>query len=457
MNYHKHFQKVLLFSVELEKHIMYNRSGDEMIKIIGAGLAGVEAAYYLANQGLDVTLYEMRPHKMTPAHQTGNFAELVCSNSLRSDDIKNAVGLLKREMETIGSLVMAAARHASVPAGSSLAVDRLLFSQFIEEKLSTHKHIKIIREEVKEINTNEPTIICAGPLVSDDLSMHLQMLLHQDYLHFFDAVAPIIDTESINMDIAYLKSRYDKGEAAYINCPMNKNQYETFYDALIHAESVQVKGFENNVFEGCMPVETMASRGHDTLLYGPMKPVGLHVEGREKPYAVVQLRQDDAVAQMYNIVGFQTHLTWHEQKRIIQMIPGLEKAKILRYGVMHRNTYIESPKVLNSSFQVKNYPNLFIAGQISGVEGYVESAASGLHAAMQMARVLKGQDLKPLPRETMMGAMAHYVSTPNKSFVPMNANLGLLPALGFKHYKKERKELYAGRSLLMLDEYLEAS
>ncbi len=426
-----------------------------MTHIIGAGLAGVEAAYYLAHQGIDVTLYEMRPHKMTPAHQTGDFAELVCSNSLRSDDIKNAVGLLKREMEMIGSLVMKAARYASVPAGSSLAVDRKLFSSYIEEKLNHHPHITIVRKEVKTIDLNSPTMVCAGPLVSDDLSKHIQSLLHQDYLHFFDAVAPIIDATTINMDIAYLKSRYDKGEAAYINCPMSEDQYEIFYKALIHAEKVKIKDFEDQVFEGCMPVETMASRGHDTLLYGPMKPVGLWVDGKEKPYAVVQLRQDDAAKKMYNIVGFQTHLTWPEQKRVIQLIPGLEKANILRYGVMHRNTYIESPQVLNEAYQVIAHPHVFIAGQLSGVEGYVESAASGLNAAMQMARVLKGDVIKPLPRETMMGAMAHYIATPNVSFVPMNANLGLFPSLGFKHSKKERKALYAKRSLEALKAYLE--
>ena len=319
-----------------------------------------------------------------------------------------------------------------------------------------HPNISIVREEVKAIDVEIPTMVCAGPLVSDDLSKHLQALLHQDYLHFFDAVAPIIDAHSINMDIAYLKSRYDKGEAAYINCPMNKEEYEAFYDALIHAEKVNVKDFENNVFEGCMPVETMAGRGHDTLLFGPMKPVGLALDGKEKPYAVVQLRQDDAAKQMYNIVGFQTHLTWPEQKRIIQMIPGLENAHILRYGVMHRNTYIESPRVLNAAYQVKAYPNLFIAGQISGVEGYVESAASGLNAAIQMARYVKGLPVKPLPPVTMIGAMAHYISTPNQSFVPMNANLGLFPQLTFSHAKRDRKAFYAERALKALDEYLEA-
>lgn len=434
---------------------MYNRSGDLMVRIIGAGLAGVEAACYLANQGIDVVLYEMRPHKMTPAHQTGNFAELVCSNSLRSDDIQNAVGLLKREMETIGSLVMRAARIASVPAGSSLAVDRDIFSSVIEEALTNHPHVKIVREEVLTIDLDIPTIVCAGPLVSDALSARLQALLHQDYLHFFDAIAPIIDAHSINMDVAYLKSRYDKGEAAYINCPMNKDQYDAFYDALIHAETVKVKDFEYNVFEGCMPCETMASRGHDTLLYGPMKPVGLARDDTEKPYAVVQLRQDDAAKEMYNIVGFQTHLTWPEQKRIIRMIPGLEQAEILRYGVMHRNTYIESPNVLNAGYQTKTYPNLFIAGQLSGVEGYVESAASGLSAAIQMTRMLKGLPIKPLPRTTMIGAMAHYIATPNMSFVPMNANLGLFPQLEFSHAKRDRKAFYAKRALEALDQYLE--
>lgn len=432
---------------------MYNMSGDDMIHIIGAGLAGSEAAYYLANQGFNVKLYEMRPYKMTPAHQTGDFAELVCSNSLRSNDPFNAVGMLKREMSMFNSLIMEAALHSEVPAGSSLAVDRHLFSSYIESKITDHPLIEIIREEVTKIDTNELTIIAAGPLASDQLTQDIQQKFHMEHLHFFDAIAPIIEASSIDMNICYLKSRYDKGEAAYLNCPMDEDQYHHFYEAIIHAKKVDVKDFEKNVFEGCMPFEVMAERGKETLLYGPMKPVGLEKEG-QRYHAVVQLRQDDAAKTMYNIVGFQTHLTWDEQKRVIQMIPGLEKANILRYGVMHRNTYIESPKIINQSFQSSTYPNIFFAGQISGVEGYVESAASGLNVAIQVTSLLKNNALKPLPIETMMGAMAAYVSTPNSSFVPMNANLGLLPPLEFKHPKKMRKTLYFERSMNALKEYI---
>ena len=434
---------------------MYNRSGDEMVKIIGAGLAGVEAAYFLANQNIKVKLYEMRPKKMTPAHQTGHFAELVCSNSLRSNDELNAVGLLKREMQSFNSLIMEAAYYAQVPAGSSLAVDRDMFSGFIEDKIKNHPNIEVILDEVLDIDTDEYTIVAAGPLASDSLFENIKSLFHQDHLHFFDAIAPIIDASTIDMNTCYLKSRYDKGEAAYINCPMNKEEYERFYQALTTADLVEHKGFENNVFEGCMPVEVMASRGEQTLLYGPLKPVGLEVEGKEKPYAVIQLRQDDYSKSMYNIVGFQTHLTWPAQKKVISLIPGLENAKIVRYGVMHRNTYLESPNILNAAFQSKDYPKLFFAGQISGVEGYVESAASGLNAAIQMASLIKNEKIVPLPKETMMGAMAHYISTPNKSFVPMNANLGLFPELGYKHKKKERKMLYRDRSLEALKTFKE--
>ena len=434
---------------------MYNRNGDKMVKIIGAGLAGVEAAYFLANHNIKVKLYEMRPKKMTPAHQTGNFAELVCSNSLRSNDLHVAVGLLKQEMRILGSLVIEAAEHASVPAGSSLAVDREIFSTYIEDKLKKHPNIEVVFEEVEKINTDEFTLVCAGPLASDALASHLSEIFHQTHLHFFDAVAPIIEKDSINMKIAYLKSRYDKGEAAYINCPMNKEEYDRFYSALIGSDKVVPKDFENNVFEGCMPVEVMASRGEQTLLYGPLKPVGLEQEGKLRPYAVVQLRQDDAKQTMYNIVGFQTHMTWPEQKRIIQMIPGLEKANILRYGVMHRNTYIESPNVLNAGFQSKEFPKVFVAGQISGVEGYVESAAAGLNAAIQIVSYINGEKIIPLPDKSMMGAMSHYISTPNQSFVPMNANFGLLPELGFKHKKKERKDLYASRALDLVKEFKE--
>lgn len=426
-----------------------------MVTIIGAGLAGSEAAYTLARHGIPVKLYEMRPKKMTPAHQTGSFAELVCSNSLRSNDIHNAVGLLKEEMRRLGSLIMKAAQVAEVPAGSSLAVDRVLFSSYIEEKIHQHPLIEVIYDEFISLDPNQITMVCAGPLASESLSSSIQELFHLDHLHFFDAIAPIIDAKTINMDIAYLKSRYDKGEAAYINCPMTEEEYYAFYDAVINAKKVEIKDFENNVFEGCMPFEVMAERGKETLLYGPMKPVGLEQEGKKRPYAVVQLRQDDAAKSMYNIVGFQTHLTWDEQKKVIHMIPGLENATILRYGVMHRNTYLESPKILNASYQSTLYPNLFFAGQISGVEGYVESAASGLNAAIQLVLRLKKGILKPFPKETMMGAMAHYISTPNQSFVPMNANLGLLPALDHKHKKKDRKSLYAERALAALTEFME--
>lgn len=428
-----------------------------MINIIGAGLAGVEAAYYLANQGIKVKLYEMRPKKMTPAHQTGHFAELVCSNSLRSNDVLNAVGLLKLEMQSFNSLIMEAAYHAEVPAGSSLAVDRDMFSSYIEDKIKNHENIEVILEEVKEIDLDQYTIVAAGPLASDDLFASIQKILEHEHLHFFDAIAPIIDYQSVNMDICYLKSRYDKGEAAYLNCPMNKQEYDQFYEALITADMVEQKDFEKNVFEGCMPVEVMASRGKETLLYGPLKPVGLGVEGKEKPHAVIQLRQDDYKKTMYNIVGFQTHLTWGAQKKVIRLIPGLENAEIVRYGVMHRNTYIESPSVLNSSFQVIKHPKLFFAGQISGVEGYVESAASGLNVAIQLTSLIKHNKLSPFPVETMMGAMAHYISSYNRSFVPMNANLGLFPELGFKHKKHDRKMLYSERALKHIEIFKEAN
>jgi len=423
-----------------------------MIKIIGAGLAGSEAAWYLANQGYKVKLYEMRPVKMTPAHQTSNFAELVCSNSLRSNDPHNAVGMLKNEMMAIGSLIMEAAYQKEVPAGSSLAVDRVGFSAYVTDKIKNHPNIEVVTEEVTDISIDEFTIIASGPLTSDALSSKIQALFDAKQLHFYDAVAPIIDGETINYDIAYLKSRYDKGEAAYVNCPMNKAQYDLFYDELMKAERATLKDFEVNVFEGCMPVEIMASRGRETLLFGPLKPVGLE-HNDSRPHAVVQLRQDDAAHTLFNMVGFQTNLKWGEQKRIIRLIPGLENADIVRYGVMHQNTYLESPHILNGCYQSKQYPKLFIAGQISGVEGYIESAASGLSAAYHLVRLLQNKEIKPFPRETMIGAMSYYVSTPNKSFNPINANLGILPALD-KHKKMDRKRLYAERAKQSLEDFL---
>lgn len=426
-----------------------------IINIIGAGLAGSEAAYQLLKRGYKVKLYEMRPTKMTDAHKTEKFAELVCTNSLRSTDIKNAVGLLKHEMTMLDSLIIEAANYAQVPAGGSLAVDRDMFSNYIQNKLLSFDNLEVIREEVKKINEEEITIIATGPLTSSHLFEEIKKLVGSEELHFFDAVAPIVSKESINMDICYLKNRYDKGEAAYINCPMNEEEYNLFYNELLNAKKVAPKDFEKNVFEGCMPVEAMAKRGVKTLTFGPMKPVGLEKPDGSLPYAVVQLRRDDALNEMYNIVGFQTSLTFGEQKRVISLIPGLENVKIERYGVIHRNTYIESPKVLNSSYQVIKSPNIFFAGQISGTEGYVESAASGLNVSLQVYSLLKNNKLNPLPEDTIIGSMAKYISTPNKNFVPMNANFGLLKSLDFKHKKKERKELYAKRSIDALKEYIE--
>ena len=422
-----------------------------LVRVIGAGLAGVEAAYYLANNNVKVELYEMRPQKFTEAHQTPLFAELVCSNSLRSSDSLNAVGMLKDELVMLKSLVMEAALKTKVEAGSSLAVDRTLFSTYITGKLIFHPNIKVIHEEVTKIDVDIPTIIATGPLISEPLRNHLKTLLNLDELHFYDAVAPIIEESSINKDVCYLKSRYDKGEAAYLNCPMTYEQYKAFYEALINAEVAPLKDFEQNVFEGCLPIEVMAKRGFNTLTYGPLKPVGLEMD--TKPYAVVQLRQDDALKTMYNLVGFQTNLKFGEQRKLIRMIPGLENATILRYGVMHQNTYFNSPKVLNSIYQVKALPNVFIAGQLSGVEGYVESASSGLSCGYHMLRHLKNLEPKPFPDTTIIGSLAKYIATPNTKFNPMNANLGLLPLLP-PHKKKEKRMLLKARSETDLKEYL---
>lgn len=423
------------------------------IRVIGAGLAGVEAAYYLLKKGYEVDLYEMRPKVMTPAHRTGDFAELVCSNSLRSDDIFNGVGLLKHEMRQFDSITMSSAEVAQVPAGSSLAVDRTIFSETIKSTLRSFENLSIIEDVFSQIDKNIPTIIATGPLTHDDLMTSLGTLFNKEFLHFFDAVSPILDGTTINMDVCYFKSRYDKGDADYINCPMDKETYHKFYDALMSSDKVEVKDFENNVFEGCMPVETMAERGIDTLRFGPLKPVGLEKDG-ERPYAVIQLRQDDVGKTMYNIVGFQTHLTWPAQKKLIQMIPGLEQASIIRYGVMHKNHYIHSTEVLNGGYQVKNQPNLFIAGQLSGVEGYVESAASGLNAAIQMDLYLQTGHVLPFPKDTMIGAMARYVSTPNRSFVPMNANFGLMDAVETKMKKADRKAFYVNRAKEAMSLYM---
>ncbi len=397
------------------------------VRIIGAGLAGSEAAYQCLKAGLEVELIEMRPTKLTPAHTGAGFGELVCSNSLRSNDVYNAVGLLKEELRLGDSLIMRAADSSALPAGSALAVDREEFSKAIEQELRTHKNLTIINKEVTQLEDDVPTIVATGPLTSDELASHLLEKLNDTGLYFFDAIAPVIDVDSIDMSKVYRKSRYDKGDADYLNCPMTRDEFMTFYHELINAKTVSLRDFEDEkVFEGCIPVEVMAKRGIKTLTFGPMKPVGLEHDGN-KPFAVVQLRQDNAAGTLYNLVGFQTHLTWPEQKRILQLIPGLENVKIVRYGVMHRNTYINSPNYLNQHYQVKETPNLFIAGQLSGVEGYVESAASGFVAARAIIEYLTTNEIKGLPENTMMGSMGVYVSSASsKHFQPMNANFGIL-------------------------------
>ena len=419
------------------------------VKVIGAGLAGSEAAWQLAERGISVQLYEMRPKVMSPAHKTGGFAELVCSNSLRSNALTNAVGVLKEELRRMNSLIMKMADLHAVPAGSALAVDREAFSQAVTEAVKNHPLIEVIEEEVTEIPEG-PVLVASGPLTSDALSASIKNLLNEGTFHFYDAAAPIIEKDSIDFSKAYFKSRYDKGDADYINCPMNKEEFETFYRELIHAETVPLKEFEKEIyFEGCMPFEEMARRGEKTLLFGPMKPVGLGQEGKPRPYAVVQLRQDDAAASLYNIVGFQTHLKWPEQKRIISLIPGLENASIVRYGVMHRNSYLNSPKVLRQTYQSKLRDDLFFAGQMTGVEGYIESCASGMAAAINMARLLQGKELLVFPQETIIGSMAYYITHASPDyFQPMNANFGIIEGIDRKIKKKtERYLAIANRAL----------
>jgi methylenetetrahydrofolate--tRNA-(uracil-5-)-methyltransferase len=397
------------------------------VNIIGAGLAGSEAAWQLISRGIPVTIYEMRPVQNTGAHHTDKFAELVCSNSLRSNSLTNAVGLLKQEMRLCNSLIMQVADAKAIPAGSALAVDRQGFCETITETLTKNDLVTVVREPVTEI-PNGPTIVATGPLTSPELAQTLAKMLDQSSLWFYDAAAPIVAKDSIDMTKAYRKSRYDKGDADYINCPMTRQEFLSFYQALITAEMAPLHQIDEQVFfEGCMPVEVMAQRGMQTLLYGPLKPVGLRQPDGQQPYAVVQLRQDDAADTMYNLVGFQTHLKWGEQKRVFQMIPGLEKAEFLRYGVMHRNTYLKSPVVLKPTYQSKIRDDLFFAGQMTGVEGYIESAASGLYAGCNMANYLLGKPVVELSAGSMMGAMAQYVTHANpNNFQPMNANYGIL-------------------------------
>lgn len=423
------------------------------VTVVGAGLAGCEAAWQLAQRGIAVRLIEMRPIVMTPAHKTDQFAELVCSNSFRSDALTNAVGLLKEEMRLCDSLIMNVAQSVQLPAGSALAVDRELFSKKITETIENHPLIQVEKEELTKI-PDGPCILATGPLTSDALSIEIQKLIQSEHFYFYDAAAPIIEKESIDFSKAYLKSRYDKGDADYINCPMTKEEFDRFYFELIQAQTVPVKEFEKEIyFEGCMPFEVMAKRGQQTLLFGPMKPVGLETEGK-RPYAVVQLRQDNVSASLYNVVGFQTHLTWPEQKRILQMVPGLEECRIVRYGVMHRNTFINSPQCLKPTYQYKDREDLFFAGQMTGVEGYIESAASGLLAGINMSNYILGKPCIELGNECMMGAMAHYITHADpRGFQPMNANFGIMKLVG-KIKKKERKEAYAPQALAIIKEKL---
>lgn len=419
----------------------------EKVTVVGAGLAGCEATWQLIKRNIPVRLIEMRPKKESPAFHTDRFAELVCSNSLRSNAMNNAVGILKEELRQMDSLVMKSADMHAVPAGSALAVDRETFSQYITDTIKNHPLVEVVNEEMTSLPEG-PCIIATGPLTSDSLAKAIHDFTAEDTFHFYDAAAPIIEKDSIDFSKAYYKSRYDKGEASYINCPMNADEFETFYDALIHAECVNLHEFEKETyFEGCMPIEEMARRGKKTMLFGPLKPVGLEKDKDSHPVAVVQLRQDNVAASMYNIVGFQTHLTWPEQRRVFSLIPGLENLKITRYGVMHRNSYLSSPVVLKETYQSKKRDDLFFAGQLTGVEGYVESCASGLIAGINMALYIQGKEPICFGNTCVMGSQAYYITHCDaKHFQPMNANFGIMH-LNEKCKKHERKEKFASQAL----------
>ena len=423
----------------------------EKVTVVGGGLAGSETAYYLAEQGIEVTLIEMKPNKFTPAHESENFGELVCSNSLKSNDpYANACGLLKEEMRILGSLTMQAGEVAKVPAGSALAVDREKFSAFITEKIENHKNIKIERREVASLDElgDGYVVIATGPLTSDELSKSICALFGE--LHFYDASAPIVSAESIDENTSFTGDRYGKGTGDYINCPMTKDEYYEFVDALLSAEKTELHTFEKReIFEGCMPIEVMASRGRDTLRYGTLKPVGLADENGKRPFAVLQLRKENEQGTAYNLVGCQTNLKFGEQKRVFSMIPALKNAEYLRYGVMHRNTYIQSPSVLNRDFSVKNNKRLYFAGQITGVEGYVESSASGLLVGIHLADEILGREKRVFDNDTVCGALESHISTPNKDFQPMNANYGILNPLPTRI--KDKKERYKALSIRALE------
>jgi len=430
---------------------------NETVKVIGAGLAGSEATWQLIRFGIKVVLYEMRPHKSTPAHKTGYLAELVCSNSLRSEELTTGAGILKEELKLAGSLIMQAAEIARVPAGSALAVDREVFSRYITDTLESHELVKVIREEVKEI-PDGPVIVATGPLTSDAFSEALRKLLGSDYLYFYDAIAPVVDAESIDWSKTFRASRYGKGGEDYVNCPLTKEEYERFYNALIEADRITPHEFEQDrVFEGCMPIEVMARRGKDTLRFGPMRPVGL-IDPRtgKQPYAVVQLRVENKQATAYNLVGFQTRLKWPEQKRVFRLIPALANAEFLRYGSMHRNTFINGPKFLNKDLSLKIRDDLYIAGQITGVEGYIESTAMGLLAGINLARRLLGMQFIPVPEATAHGALVRYVTESSaEGFQPSNINFGLFPPIKGRFKTKKMKKLaIAERAISMWKEYL---
>ena len=434
----------------------FSRLCGAKISVIGGGLAGCEAAYYLARRGANVTLYEMKPKKYSPAHESPLLCELVCSNSLKSADIyANACGLLKEEMRILGSLTMEAAAQTAVPAGGALAVDREKFAAYVTEKIRAEKNIRVIAEEITaipEVSGEEYAIIATGPLTADDLAADIERKTGKN-LHFFDASAPVISADSIDLSKAFTQDRYDKGTGDYINCPLTKDEYYAFVEALVSAEKAMLHEFEKGeIFEGCMPIEVMASRGKDTLRYGTLKPVGLSEDGR-RPFAVAQLRKENAEGTAYNLVGFQTNLKFGEQKRVFSMIPALKNAEYLRYGVMHRNTFILSPAVLNADFSFKYNRNVRFAGQITGVEGYVESAASGLFAAAYLFDELTGNSRGTVPAGTMTGALAAYLTAPNKDFQPMNANFGILPPLSERI--RDKKERYRALSLRALEKMRE--
>ena len=427
------------------------------VTVIGAGLAGCEATYQLVKRGFSVKLYEMRPVKSTGAHETDKFAELVCSNSLRADGLGNAVGVLKEEMRLMDSLIMKAADATRVPAGGALAVDRDLFADYITDFMESSDQVEIIREELTDI-PDGPVILATGPLTSPDLAKRLRELTGEEFFYFYDAPAPVITRDSIDFDKVYLKSRYDKGEAAYLNCPMSEEEFNAWHHELVNAEVATPKDFEKGIFfEGCMPIEVMAKRGIQTVLFGPMKPVGLEEPKTGKtPHAVVQLRQDNAAASLYNLVGFQTSLKWGDQKRIIQMIPGLENAEIVRYGVMHKNSFVNSPTFMNPTYQTKIREDLFLAGQITGVEGYVESASSGMVAGINMSKYLQNEDLITFSPQTATGALSTYITKADaKTFQPMNVNFGIFEDFTERVKKKEKKALYASRAIEKIATYQE--